>query len=61
MAKLRVTQIRSALSRGAKQRSTMRALGIRRIGQTVEHQDVPVIRGMIRKVEHLVEVEEIKK
>ncbi len=38
----------------------MRALGIRRIGQTVEHEDVPVIRGMIRKVEHLVEVEEIK-
>ena len=61
MAKLRVTQTRSALSRGAKQRGTMRALGIRRIGQTVEHEDVPVIRGMIRKVEHLVEVEEIKK
>jgi large subunit ribosomal protein L30 len=61
MAKLRVTQVRSALSRGAKQQGTMRALGIRRIGQTVEHEDVPVIRGMIRKVEHLVEVEEIKK
>ncbi|MDQ3618972.1 MAG: 50S ribosomal protein L30 [Actinomycetota bacterium] len=61
MAKLRVTQIRSAQSRGAKQQGTMRALGIRRIGQTVEHEDVPVIRGMIRKVEHLVEVEEIKK
>lgn len=61
MAKLKVTQIRSAQSRGAKQQGTMRALGIRRIGQTVEHEDVPVIRGMIRKVEHLVEVEEIKK
>lgn len=61
MAKLRVTQVRSALSRGAKQQGTMRALGIRRIGHTVEHEDVPVIRGMIRKVEHLVEVEEIKK
>ena len=61
MAKLRVTQVRSALSRGAKQQGTMRALGIRRIGQTVEHEDVPVIRGMIRKVEHLVEVKEIKK
>ncbi|MDQ5815462.1 MAG: 50S ribosomal protein L30 [Actinomycetota bacterium] len=61
MAKLRVTQIRSAQSRGAKQQGTMRALGIRRIGQSVEHEDVPVIRGMIRKVEHLVEVEEIKK
>ncbi len=61
MAKLRVTQIRSAQSRGAKQQGTMRALGIRRIGQSVEHEDVPVIRGMIRKIEHLVEVEEIKK
>ena len=60
MAKLRVTQVRSTLSRGAKQQGTMRALGIRRIGQSVEHEDVPVIRGMIRKVEHLVEVEEIK-
>ena len=61
MAKqLKVTQVRSALGRGSKQIGTMRALGIRRIGQSVTHEDKPEIRGMIRAVEHLVEVEEIK-
>jgi large subunit ribosomal protein L30 len=60
MAKLKVTQVRSATSRGAKQRGTVRALGLRRLGQTVVHDDKPEIRGMIRAVEHLVEVEEIK-
>lgn len=58
MAKLRVTQVRSALDRGARQRGTMRALGIHRIGHTVLHEDRPEIRGMIRAVEHLVKVEE---
>lgn len=58
MAKLKVTQVRSALSRGAKQQGTIRALGLRRLGQTVTHDDKPEIRGMIRRVEHLVEVEE---
>jgi large subunit ribosomal protein L30 len=60
MAKLKVTQVRSATSRGAKQRGTVRALGLKRLGQTVVHDDKPEIRGMIRAVEHLVEVEEIK-
>jgi large subunit ribosomal protein L30 len=60
MAKLKVTQTRSALDRGEQQRGTIRALGIRRIGQSVVHEDRPEIRGMIRVVEHLVEVEEIK-
>jgi large subunit ribosomal protein L30 len=59
MAKLKVTQVRSALGRGAKQKGTVRALGIRRIGQSVVHDDKPEIRGMIRAVEHLIEVEEI--
>jgi large subunit ribosomal protein L30 len=59
MSKLKVTQVRSALSRGAKQQGTVRALGLRRIGQFVVHEDKPEIRGMIRAVEHLVEVEEI--
>jgi large subunit ribosomal protein L30 len=59
MAKLKVTQVRSALSRGAKQRGTIRALGLRRIGQSVVHEDRPEIRGMIRAVDHLVEVEEV--
>jgi large subunit ribosomal protein L30 len=60
MAKLKVTQVRSALDRAEQQRGTIRALGIRRIGQSVVHEDRPEIRGMIRVVEHLVEVEEIK-
>jgi large subunit ribosomal protein L30 len=60
MAKLKVTQVRSATSRGAKQRGTIRALGLKRLGHTVEHEDKPEIRGMIRAVEHLVEVEEVK-
>jgi large subunit ribosomal protein L30 len=61
MAQLKVTQIRSASDKGAKQRGTMRALGIKRIGHSVVHEDRPEIRGMIRVVGHLVEVEEISK
>ena len=60
MARLKVTQVRSAVSRGAKQQGTMRALGLRRMGDWVVHEDRPEIRGMIRAVGHLVEVEEIK-
>ena len=60
MAQLKVTQVRSATSRGAKQRGTIRALGLKRIGHTVTHDDKPEIRGMLRAVGHLVEVEEIK-
>jgi large subunit ribosomal protein L30 len=60
MAKLKVTQIRSATSRGAKQRGTIRALGLKRLGHTVEHEDKPEIRGMIEAVGHLVTVEEVK-
>ena len=60
MAKLKVTQVRSAAARGAKQRGTIRALGLKRIGDSVVQEDRPEIRGMIRAVEHLIEVEEIK-
>jgi large subunit ribosomal protein L30 len=56
---LRVTQVKSVSDKGQKQRATMRALGIRRIGQAVTQEDKPEIRGMIRVVEHLVTVEEI--
>ncbi|MBA2312067.1 MAG: 50S ribosomal protein L30 [Actinobacteria bacterium] len=59
MPMIKVTQVRSALDRGAKQRGTMRALGIRRIGHSVVHDDKPEIRGMIGAVAHLVKVEEI--
>lgn len=59
MAKLQVTQIRSARDKGAKQRGTIRALGLKRIGQTVVHEDRPEIRGMINAVSHLVKLEEL--
>jgi large subunit ribosomal protein L30 len=55
---LRVTQVRSAIGRKANQAATLRALGIKRMNQTVEHDDTPQIRGMIDTVSHLVEVDE---
>ncbi len=58
MAKLKVTQVRSASDKGAKQKATVKALGLRRLGQSVVHEDKPEIRGMIRVVAHLVQVEE---
>lgn len=58
MAKLKLTQVKSATSRGAKQQGTIRALGLKRLGHTVVHEDKPEIRGMIRAVEHLLKVEE---
>ena len=58
MGKLKITQVRSVVDRGDRQRGTIRALGIKRIGQSVTHEDRPEIRGMIRSVRHLVEVEE---
>ena len=59
MAKLRIRQVKSAINRSGMQKKTIRALGIRRLHQTVEHEDNPCIRGMVKKVEHLVEVEEV--
>lgn len=56
--KLKVTQVRSAIGVKPKQRGTLRALGLRRIGRTVEHDDTPEIRGMLARVPHLVRVEE---
>ena len=59
MAKLRVTQVRSSIGTKPKQRGTLRALGLGRIGKTREHDVTPVLSGMLRKVRHLVKVEEI--
>ena len=56
--KIRVTLVRSVIGYSKKQKATARALGFRKMHQTVEHDDTPVIRGMISKIEHLVEVEE---
>jgi large subunit ribosomal protein L30 len=55
---LRVTLVRSAIGYTKDQKATVRALGLRRMHQTVEHQDNPALRGMIQKIIHLVQVEE---
>ena len=57
MAKIKVTKVRSAINRTLRQKRTLEALGLRKIGQVVEHEDTPNILGMIKKVEHLVSVE----
>lgn len=57
--KLRVTQIKSTISHIARNRGTVRALGLRRIGDTVEVPDNVATRGMVRHVRFLVSVEEI--
>ena len=60
MTKLRITYSKSAIGYKKDQKGTIRALGLRKLNQTVEHDDTPVIRGMIFKVSHLVTVEEVK-
>jgi large subunit ribosomal protein L30 len=57
MAKVRITQTRSQIGETQKHRGTLRALGLRRIGQTVQHEDSPQLRGMLRLVARLVRVE----
>ncbi len=57
--KIKVTLIKSTIGAKPDQRKTVQALGLRKIRQTVEKQDNPQMRGMIKKVSHLVEVEEI--
>lgn len=58
--RLRVTQVHSAIKREESQKRTVRALGLRRLQQTVVHDDTPAIRGMIRKIQHLLRVEEVE-
>ena len=58
-SKIRVTLKKGVVGRPADQRGTVKALGLKRIGHTVEKDDRPEIRGMIFKVKHLVEVEEV--
>jgi large subunit ribosomal protein L30 len=56
--RVRVRQVRSAISFDRRQRATLRGLGLRRMHQTVELEDTPAVRGMIEKVIHLLVVEE---
>jgi len=58
-ARLRVTQVKSTISHIERNRATVRALGLHRIGDTVEVPDNPATRGMVRQVRFLVEVEEL--
>jgi len=58
--KVRVTYVKSAIGYSQAQKGTIRALGLKRLGDVVEHEDTPVMRGMVHKVQHLVEVEEIE-
>ena len=57
--KLRITQVRSKIGRPQNQRDTLRSLGLRRIRDSVVRPDRPEVRGMVRKVAHLVTVEEV--
>lgn len=59
-AKLKIVLTRSLIGRPDDQKSTVRVLGLTKIHQSVLQEDTPTIRGMLRKVEHLVSVEELK-
>lgn len=59
MGRVRITQVKSAVSRPKDQGRTLRALGILRMNHTVEHEDTPSVMGMVRKVAHLVKVEQV--
>ena len=58
MTRLRITWMKSGIGYTREQRRTLKALGFRRLNQTMEHEDTPSIRGMVFKVRHLVRVEE---
>lgn len=59
MAKLKITQVRSAIGLPKDQKATVRALGLKRMHDTVEQEDTPAVRGMVFKVKHLVKVDEV--
>ena len=59
MAKVKITQVRSVIKTPQDQKDTIRALGFRKLGQTVEHEATPQILGMAKKIAHLVKIENI--
>ena len=59
MSKIKITQVRSTINRPKNQRLVLEALGLRKLNQSVEQESSPVILGMVRKVNHLVKVENI--
>jgi large subunit ribosomal protein L30 len=61
MGKIKVTQVKSSIKKPLRQKRTLEALGLRKLHQTIEVEATPQILGMVNKVSHLVEVEEVKK
>lgn len=60
MAKIKIKQVKSAIDRPKRQKLTLVALGIKKMSASAVHDDTPAIRGMIEKVKHLLEIEEVK-
>jgi len=60
VAKLRITWVKSASGHTQNQKQTIKALGLKKLHQSVEREDSPVVRGMAQKVQHLITVEEVK-
>lgn len=59
MAKVKITQVKSVIKRSKRQKATMQALGLRRIGMQTTKENTEQIQGMINKVNHLIKVEEV--
>jgi large subunit ribosomal protein L30 len=57
-SKVKITQVRSQIGQTERHRGTLRALGLGKIGRSAEHQESPQLAGMLRKVRHLVKVED---
>ncbi|HEU4552613.1 MAG TPA: 50S ribosomal protein L30 [Chitinophaga sp.] len=60
MAKIKITQVKSGIDRPERQKLTLKALGLSKMHSSVEVEATPQIKGMVRKVDHLVKVEEVK-
>ena len=60
MAKLRITYSKSAIGYTVRQKATVKALGFKRLYETIEQEDTPAIRGMINRISHLLTVEEVE-
>jgi large subunit ribosomal protein L30 len=60
MAKIRIKQVKSQIKRPARQKKTLAALGLKKMNQVVEHEATPQIMGMVRTVNHLIQVEDVK-
>ncbi|HEY4277802.1 MAG TPA: 50S ribosomal protein L30 [Conexibacter sp.] len=58
MSTLKITQVKSRNGADQRQLDTLRSIGLRKIGQTVEQEDTPQMRGMVHAIRHLVKVEE---